>query len=128
MQQKSNIEVLLIEDSESDRAIYRDWLSEYYGQRAKIIEAINGREAEKRLNEKMPNLVVLDFILFDKDGFELLDYIREHARDIPPIIFLTGHGNLHMKQDALALGAAHFFDKNELTKEQFCDTLSHLIV
>jgi len=52
------------------------------------ITARNGREALKRVDADQPDLILLDLMMPEMDGFEVLEALRqnEHWRDIPVIV------------------------------------------
>jgi len=54
----------------------------------KIVEAENGRVALARLAEAVPDVVVLDLMMPEMDGFEFVDAIRQRAqwRDVPILV------------------------------------------
>ncbi len=54
----------------------------------KVIEAGNGRVALARLAETRPDVIVLDLMMPEMDGFEFLDVMRQRAewRDIPVLV------------------------------------------
>jgi adenylate cyclase len=53
-----------------------------------VLEAGNGREALARLADAMPDIVLLDLIMPEMDGFEFLDEVRHHPswRRLPVIV------------------------------------------
>ena len=77
--------ILLIDDDSTQRERVRSWLE---GQHWAITEAGNGREALARLKGGKPDLIVLDLMLPEMDGFQLVDALQENLewRDIPVIV------------------------------------------
>ena len=53
-----------------------------------VITAVNGRQALERLDERRPDLVLLDFMMPIMDGPALLRAMRQHPsyRDIPAVV------------------------------------------
>ena len=78
--------ILIVDDSEFNRAILKEILEETY----EIIEADGGKEALHKIDEygMEISLVLLDIIMPEKDGFEVLKYMEEERliSDIPVII------------------------------------------
>src|SRR5258708_15884761 len=70
-----------------------------------VIEASNGVEALDQLRENLPDLVVLDVMMPEMDGFETLRSIREVST--VPVIMLTVRQSEHDKIRGLDLGADH---------------------
>ena len=54
----------------------------------KVIEAENGRAALERMAESRPELILLDLMMPEMDGFQFLDEVRKHEgwRSIPVIV------------------------------------------
>jgi CheY-like chemotaxis protein len=75
--------ILLVEDNESQRLLYRDELAEAGYE---VILAANGKEALKRLVEAKPDLIILDIIMPEMDGMEVLGRIIREYRDTPIIL------------------------------------------
>ena len=45
-----------------------------------MVEATNGKEALARLNEFTPGIILLDLMMPEMDGFELVEELRHHDR------------------------------------------------
>jgi DNA-binding response OmpR family regulator len=74
-----------------------------------VIEAYNGMEALERLRDSLPDLVLLDVMMPDIDGFEVLRTIREISQ--VPVIMLTAKGEENDKVKGLELGADDYVTK-----------------
>lgn len=74
-----------------------------------VIEAYNGTEALERLRDSLPDLILLDVMMPDIDGFEVLRTIREVSQ--VPIIMLTAKGEEDDKVKGLELGADDYVTK-----------------
>jgi two-component system OmpR family response regulator len=66
-------------------------------------EASTGRAAERAIDDFRPNLVVLDVMLPDVDGFKIADRLRD-GRQRTPVIFLTAKDATEDKLAGLAIG------------------------
>jgi len=75
--------ILVVEDNESQRLLYRDELTEAGYE---VILAANGKEALKQLDEAKPDLVVLDIVMPVMDGLEVLGRIIREYKDVPIIL------------------------------------------
>ena len=77
--------ILLIDDEESARYIARQ---RFRGTRYRIIEASNGIEGAERARFERPALILLDLVMPDRSGFDVLDDLKLDAstRSIPVII------------------------------------------
>jgi DNA-binding response OmpR family regulator len=74
-----------------------------------VIEAHRGIEAVQRLRDAMPDLIVLDVMMPDIDGFEALKMIREIST--VPVIMLTAKGEEEDRIRGLELGADDYVTK-----------------
>ncbi len=74
-----------------------------------VIEAYNGTEALERLRDSLPDLILLDVMMPDIDGFEVLRMIREINQ--VPVIMLTAKGEEDDKVRGLELGADDYVTK-----------------
>ncbi len=74
-----------------------------------VIEAFRGNEAIQRLRDAIPDLVLLDVMLPDLDGFEVLKMIREISE--VPVIMLTAKGEEDDRVHGLELGADDYITK-----------------
>ena len=83
----------------------------------RVSEAIDGMEALKKVRDELPDLVLLDVMMPEMDGFETLEHIRE--RSSVPVIMLTVKGEEEDKVRGLELGADDYvtkpFSARELT-------------
>lgn len=77
-----------------------------------IIEAVNGKEASEKLALEVPNLILMDWMLPDVSGLELVRRIKrdEFTRDIP-IIMLTAKTEERDKIEGLDSGADDYITK-----------------
>ena len=75
-----------------------------------VIEAAAGDEAIKKINLYTPDLVVLDVMLPEKDGFSICSYIREQFPHMA-IIMLTARGQDMDRIMGLELGADDYMVK-----------------
>jgi len=74
-----------------------------------VIEAFNGSEALERLRDSLPDLILLDVMMPDIDGFEVLRMIREISQ--VPVIMLTAKSEEDDKVKGLELGADDYVTK-----------------
>lgn len=70
--------------------------------------AYDGKEAADLIEKDQYDLVLLDIMLPEIDGYELLEYIRPTGT---PVIFITAKGNLNDRIKGLRLGADDYIVK-----------------
>jgi CheY-like chemotaxis protein len=105
---------ILVIDDEADMRFAVRMLLERSGHT--VLEADNGEAALSRIDEGVPDLVLLDMRLPGMDGIQILQKIREKQKDLP-IIMVTGYGNVELAEQALQLGADHYLSKPFHNKE-----------
>ena len=88
----SNKKILVVEDSRVARIVLCKFLKDHGYD---VLEAANGRSAVAQLALESPDLVILDLILPDIDGYEIFNNMKddERTRDIP-VIILTSRDSL----------------------------------
>jgi PAS domain S-box-containing protein len=80
-------QVLVVEDDDATRQVLRRTLTK---QGWTVAEAENGRVALERVTETRPELILLDLMMPEMDGFEFLDELRKHeACRLIPVVVLT---------------------------------------
>ncbi len=75
----------------------------------KVIEAGGGEECLELL-KKRPNLILLDIMMPNMDGIQVLESIRKRKIDIP-IIIITAYGSEKLASQAIHLGADDYITK-----------------
>jgi DNA-binding response OmpR family regulator len=99
--------VILVVDDEERMARFIRLNLEHDG--FQVVEAYRGMDAIKALRDSMPDLVLLDVMLPDIDGFEVLGLIREISA--VPVIMLTAKGEEDDRVQGLELGADDYVTK-----------------
>lgn len=103
---RRDMTILIVDDEARIRDFVRMNLElEHYS----VIEASNGLEALEELRENLPDLVVLDVMMPEMDGFETLKAIREVST--VPVIMLTVRQSEQDKIRGLDLGADDYIAK-----------------
>ena len=74
-----------------------------------VIEAFKGMKAVNLIREKLPDIILLDVMLPDLDGYEVLKLIRQHHAT--PVIMLTARGEEDDRIRGLELGADDYITK-----------------
>jgi DNA-binding response OmpR family regulator len=101
-----NRRILVVDDEERMVRFIRLNL-EHDGFR--VTEAFKGAEALNKLRSALPDLILLDVMLPDLDGFEVLRMIREVST--VPVIMLTAKGEEDDRVRGLELGADDYVTK-----------------
>jgi two-component system KDP operon response regulator KdpE len=98
--------ILVVDDEERMVRFIRLNL-EYDG--FQVTEAFNGTQAIKKIRSNLPDLILLDIMLPDVDGFEVLRMIREIST--VPVIMLTAKGEEEDRVRGLEMGADDYVTK-----------------
>jgi two-component system KDP operon response regulator KdpE len=99
--------LILVVDDESRMRRFMHMNLDLEGYR--VIEAENGLEAVNRAREDLPDMVLLDVMMPEMDGFEALRLIRETSN--VPVIMLTVKGEEEDRVRGLELGADDYVTK-----------------
>ena len=99
--------LLLVDDEPDLLKMLSDILKDAGFQ--KILTAATGKEAVAEAKKGKPDLIILDVMLPDKDGFSLMQQLRSFT-DVP-IIFLTAKDEAADKLAGLGLGADDYIVK-----------------
>jgi DNA-binding response OmpR family regulator len=98
--------ILIIDDDEKLNRLLLDYLS---GFGFTVVSAAHPRKGMKLFKDKAPDLVILDVMLPEMDGFEVCRAIR--GLSPVPIIMLTARGEVADKVVGLELGADDYLAK-----------------
>ncbi len=104
---KEDLKLILIVDDEARMRRFIQMNLELEGYR--VIEGENGLEAIDRVREDLPDLVLMDVMMPEMDGFEALEIIRETST--VPVIMLTVRDDESDKVKGLELGADDYITK-----------------
>ena len=108
-------EILVIDDNPDIRFLICNILKE---QNFKVRSAANYDQALLEINNKIPDLAVVDIKLdrTDKDGIDLLKLIIKKNRKTP-VIMISGHATVQIAVEAIRLGAYEFIEKPFTTEK-----------
>jgi diguanylate cyclase (GGDEF)-like protein len=100
--------VLIVDDQEATVAMLTDILKNDYN----IYSASNGKDAISIAKKFLPNLILLDILMPDMDGYAVIAKLKkmDSTKEIP-VIFITSLDGEHNEEKALVLGAADYITK-----------------
>jgi two-component system, NtrC family, nitrogen regulation response regulator NtrX len=109
--------ILIVDDEDSVRRTFREWLT---GQGSTILTAGDAESALKLANQHPVDLAVLDWNLgAGDDGLHLLQDLVVFHPDIVAIL-VTGYANQATPLDAMRMGVRDYLDKNhDLNRDTF---------
>jgi signal transduction histidine kinase len=110
-----NLPTILVADDEPDMLRFlKSQLSAHY----RVFEAVDGQQAIEKASQFLPDIILLDMMMPEKDGLQACREIREHTpTQSIPIILLTARADEETKLAALSAGASDFLTKPFSTTE-----------
>ncbi len=109
---REQIHVLLIEDDPAIADMYQVQL-EYDGYR--VMVATTGEVGYASMLGSRPDIVLLDLLLPDRSGLEILADIKEQLPNHPPVVILSNYGEPAMMDRGISLGALEYLVKSRVT-------------
>ncbi len=117
--------ILLVEDDPFLIDIYTTKLKEA-GFSIKV--AINGEEAIRKIKEKKPDLVILDIVLPQMDGWAILREIKSEPKfKNLKVIILSNLGQKEEVEKGMDLGAIKYLIKAHYTPSQVVEEIKKII-
>ena len=117
--------VLVVEDDVSTRELMRRLL---IGEGWRVNVAANGREALARVKMETPNLILLDLMMPEMDGFEFLVEFRKTPEFVSiPVIVITGADLNSADRQRLYGGVQHIVQKATSSQDEFLRQLRTLV-
>ncbi|MCB2291483.1 two-component system response regulator [Clostridium sp. CS001] len=100
--------IMIVDDTEMNIVILVEALQDDY----ELIVAINGVDAMELLEEQKPDLILLDIMMPEMDGYEVLNKIKRR-RDLEhiPVILLSAITDSDSKNKGFSLGAVDYVTK-----------------
>lgn len=117
------IRILIVDDDRVDRQFARKSLQDEWT--ITVDEAATAQEALQHAAQADHDLVLLDHLLPDMDGLEVLPQLRE--RTGAPVIVLTGHGDEELAVQAIKQGASDYLSKDRLTSQRLLMTSRNVL-
>jgi signal transduction histidine kinase len=119
----SYIPKILIVDDEPRLCSSLKALLSHQGYEAYI--STGGKQAMESLAENGFDLVLLDIVMPDVDGYQVMDYIDRRSLETP-VIFITGHASVDSAVSALRGGACDYLRK-PLDHEKLLKTVANAV-
>jgi signal transduction histidine kinase len=110
-----NLPKALVADDEPDMLRF---LKSQLVQNYEVLEAVDGQQAIEKASQFLPDIILLDMMMPEKDGLQACRELRERtSTQSIPIIMLTARADEETKLAALAAGASDFLPKPFSTTE-----------
>ena len=99
--------VLVVDDERNIRELVHILLEK---RGFEVDEAVGGREALAAIEQKMPDIAIIDLMMPGMDGYELCSAIREYYGEFP-ILMLTAKSDIRDKVKGFETGADDYLTK-----------------
>ena len=108
MIQEEKASILIVDDEKSNLVILAEILKAKY----KVVLAKSGRQAIERAIKQPPDLILLDIVMPEMDGYQVLYELKNNdiLRDIP-VIFISALRDYADEEKGLVLGAVDYISK-----------------
>lgn len=125
MHKKRLFKILLVDDDEDDFILTRDILASGPDKDSYELSWCNNyTEAINAMLKSRYDIYLVDYRLGKYSGLDLLnEAVKSNCSE--PIIILTGKGGSEIDEEALALGAADYLTKDELSSEILLRTIRY---
>src|SRR5687768_6429484 len=107
MKDQPRIKVLIAEDEEHLGNILQHFLT---GRGYQVTTTRDGRSALQAIRAEAYDVALLDIIMPEMDGLEVLRHVREEPSP-PEVIIITGNGTIETAITAMKLGAYDYLSK-----------------
>ena len=101
--------ILIVDDSSVNNLLMRSILED---KGYSILAVSNGKDALKILRQKLPDLIILDIMMPELNGFGVLESVKKYESTANiPVIMLTARNNQKDQEKAITMGAADYVIK-----------------
>jgi len=117
--------ILIIEDDRYISKMYQLKLS-LEGYEVQVAE--NGREGVDKVKEFMPDIILLDILMPELDGFEVLKIVKgdDATKDIP-VLIMSNLGQEDHVDKGMKLGAIGYIVKSQYTPSKVVEKIKSVI-
>ena len=102
-----NDKILIADDEPSNRKILEQ---ELVHKGFAVVTARGGREALTKIESSPPELLILDYMMPDLSGLEVLKELRKRGNDTP-VIMITAYGSVERAVEVMKAGAYDFITR-----------------
>jgi len=92
-----------------------------------VLKAMNGVDALTIFNENKPDLAIIDLILPNKSGFEVIEEIRIKIKSEMPIIVLSNLDQPQDRETAARLGVNEYIVKSNISLRDLVISINNLL-
>ena len=118
---EESTKVLIIED---DQRINKVYMAKLSVEGIAVVTALDGEEGLRKIYSEKPDLILLDLMLPQKSGFEILKEIKQDpkVKDIP-VLILSNLAQEKEVEKGLELGAEDYLVKTDYSIQQVMEKI-----
>jgi len=118
---EESTKVLIIED---DQRINKVYMAKLSVEGITVMTALDGEEGLRKIYSEKPDLILLDLMLPQKSGFEILKEIKQDpkVKDIP-VLILSNLAQEKEVEKGLELGAEDYLVKTDYSIQQVMEKI-----
>ena len=125
LKRKRDIKNILVVD---DDKLVLNYCKELLDNEFEVECALNGREALEKINVKKPDVLILDLLMPEVDGFDVVKYIKKDKKlDDIPIVIMTNKDITKEDLRLLNNRIESIIEKSKLAKEAFVDEIKRIL-
>lgn len=118
--------ILIVEDEPSLLSMYK---TKFEREGFEVYSASDGKPGLEMAKKYQPDIILLDIVLNDMDGFTALEKLKKDKVTQPiPVIILSNLGTEKDLQYGLKLGACDYLIKAHTTPAQLVEKVKHGLV
>lgn len=115
--------VLIAEDDDSIARLYQTYLEAHSFT---IQRAQDGDEALEQIQSFKPDVLLLDIMMPEKNGFDVLEELKSSNNKLPVIVF-TALSSEDEKKKALDYGVKAYFVKSQVIMSDILDKINEIV-
>lgn len=120
------IHILCIEDNDDDYTLAQHSLKKNMKLAITVERASNWQEGLTSVRNNTFDVLILDYMLPDRNGLEIIELLRKENITIP-IIMLTGAGDEKIAVEAMKEGVTDYITKDELSTEKLSESVKKVV-
>ncbi|MFN8255137.1 MAG: response regulator [Bacteroidales bacterium] len=119
------LKILIIDDNPADSNLLKRHFEKLENWKTEIYNSETSDEAFKLFNSIQPDIVIVDYLLGNENGIEIIKKFREKGSK-SEFLLLTGYGSETVVADALRAGASDYLNKSNISIQVLEKTLRHI--
>lgn len=120
------IHILCIEDNDDDYTLTQHSLKKNMKLAITVERASNWQEGLTSVRNNTFDVLILDYMLPDRNGLEIIELLKKENINIP-IIMLTGAGNEKIAVEAMKEGVTDYITKDELYTGKLSESIKKVV-